>query len=193
MPNDRIKCSCKSVMTLEPGEQADISIISSITPDIEGDVVLPDGGDFSVFESKGKPVFLEHLSKQVGRGEWVKAKDKVIIAKTTYAKPAYWPKDIAWEGDEVYAGMKSGKLLGKSVWIQRLEDRPPTAIEKTIWQGAKRVINKWLLLDYSVTDLPANPDSMTLALAKSQKFPTITRAKLDYELLTCLRGMTPSK
>ena len=154
---------------------------------------MPDGGDFSVFEKKGKPVFLEHLSKQVGRGEWVKTKDNVIIAKTSYAKPDYWPENTPWEGDEVYGSMKNGKLLGKSVWIQRLEDRPPTAVEKTIWQGVKRVINKWLLLDYSVTDLPANQDAMTLALAKSQKFPTITKNQLDYELLTCLRGMTPNK
>jgi len=162
-------------MEFSDAEMADISFITTESVDRDGEVMLAAGGDFSQW--KRNPIVTwahQYDSLPVGRGLWIKRDEsngrKGWLAKTGYiGRPANWKGD--WFNDAVWHYVRTNNLPGKSIGFIPLEVRPPD--EKEIRQRpelakVRRVIPKWLALEYAVAPVPCNPDTLVQATAKAR-------------------------
>ena len=155
----------------DPGSpsRVDLSWISTEIVDLQGDVLLATGMDESVFAAN-PIVTLNHDYSQapVGRSLWrkLRVRDGIrgIVAATHYPKkPEDHPPGRDWIPDVALGLVRSGLAVGKSVGFVVLSERPPLAEERRSgWAGARRVIDKWLLLEYAVCWMPANPGAIVL-------------------------------
>src|SRR5262249_38239866 len=78
-----------------------------------------------------------------------------------------WPGP--WAPDAAFALVQAGLLAGKSIGFLTLESRPPTADEiaqRPELARCRRVVTRWLLLEYACTWLPVNPQTLTEAVGK---------------------------
>lgn len=149
--------------------RVDFSWISTEMVDHEGDVLLASGMDDSVFASN-PIVTLNHDYGQapIGRSLWRKPRTQSgipgIIAATHYPpRPQDHPIGRDWMPDVALSLVRSGLAVGKSVGFVVLSERPPTSRERRSgWGAARRVIEKWLLLEYAVCWMPANPGAVLL-------------------------------
>ena len=153
-------------MTFESDHRRDISVITSKSVDLEGDIIEPEGLDWDSWQERGAPVHYGHGSIKVGRALWVKSKGNKITAMTEYDRaPKGWTEGKPWIGDVVWDAVKKGFLNGKSITVLPNDYREPTTEEKSV--GAKRVISKGLVMEYSVTKSPVNEDAVVEEIQKS--------------------------
>lgn len=140
-------------------DRTDISWVSVEEPDRVGDIVLASGLDDSHFRLN-PVVTLNHdyAAAPVGLALWwrpvTQGERRGVVARTHYPPP---PPNHAgrWRPDECLAHVRAGLLRGKSVGFLPLRARPPTPEEAKA--GARRVIERWLLLEYAVCALPVQP------------------------------------
>lgn len=169
----------KATTEIMAGERADVSWITTEAVDRDREVVLASGMDDGHF--KHNPIVtLSHWYHQppIGRGLWRrKAKDGVlhgIKAKTLYPpRPESWREEV-WAPDSAFALIQSGLLNGKSIGFLALEASAPTEEEvrkRPEWAGVRRVIRRWLLLEYACTWLPCNQDAIVEAVGKGMRPP----------------------
>lgn len=161
-----------SDLKCDPGERTDISTITTDSVDRDGEVVIPDGGDWSQYN---KIVAFAHDYSQlpVGSNWWMKSKGNGIIAKTHYPnKPADWD-GAPWLPSAILHLMQQPvpTCTGKSIGFLPLHIRSATAQEKAVhpdWSDAP-VIDKWSGLEYSVVGIGSNPDALMEAVSKGIK------------------------
>lgn len=170
--------AAKAAEFLEADEDSrtDISLVTTGSVDRDFEVVLPGGGDWSQWR-KNPIVTFAHIydALPVGRGLWVKRQknDNPIkdgwLAKTQYStKPPDWPS--GWFPDAVFHMTLEKILRGKSVGFIPLEVKPPQ--EKDIQRrpelaGVRYLITKWIVLEYAVAPVQANPDALIQSISKS--------------------------
>jgi hypothetical protein len=166
----------KATAELQEGERADISWISTEDKDRVGDLVLSVGMDDRQY--KANPlVTLNHAYYRppVGKSVW-RRRMKVdecrgIQAKTVYPdRPAEWQDGQEWPADSAFALVKSGLMCGKSIGFLALEASGPTEQEvkkNPAWAEVRRVVRKWLLLEYACTWMPVNQAALVEAVSKS--------------------------
>jgi len=65
----------------------------------------------------------------------------------------------------VFDAVCKGVLTGKSITLLPEEDRPPTDQEAAL--GAKRVVTKGTVLEYSVCRAPVNPEAIVEEIKKA--------------------------
>lgn len=153
-------------MTFEASQRRDISVITSKSVDLEGDIIEPDGLNWDSWQERGAPVHFGHGSLKVGRALWVKSKGDKITAMTEYDRaPKGWTETKPWIGDLVWDAVQKGILTGKSITVLPDDCREPTDTEKAA--GAKRVISKGLVMEYSVCKTPVNEDAVVEEIRKS--------------------------
>jgi hypothetical protein len=164
---------------LNPGERSDVSWITTESVDRTGEVVLARGMNDRQFAAN-PIVTLGHAYglPPVGRSLWRKrVKDGAppggvsgIKAKTRYpARPDSWPAGEAWLPDKVFALVQAGLLQGKSIGFLPTRVHVPDEEEcaRNGWgEGARLVIDEWLLLEYACVFLPANQDALVEAVSK---------------------------
>ena len=156
----------KAAIQLDGGSRCDVSTVSSKSVDLEGDIIQPDGLDWTSFQESGSPVHYQHASIRVGKALWVKSRGDSVIAKTQYdAAPKGWNPEKPWVGDVVWSAVQKGALSGKSITVLPEVTRDPTAEEAK--DGAKRVISKGLVMEYSVCREPVNTDAVVEEICKS--------------------------
>lgn len=156
--------------------RVDLSWISTEQVDHEGDVLLASGMDDSVF-ALNPIVTLNHDYGQapIGRSLWRKQRAQSgvpgIVAATHYPpKPTNHPSGRDWMPDVALGLVRSGLAVGKSVGFVILAERPPNTQERRSgWSAARRVIEKWLLLEYAVCWMPANPGAVLLPESTAPK------------------------
>ena len=161
-------------ITTDP--RVDLSWISTEQVDHEGDVLLASGMDDSVF-ALNPIVTLNHDYGQapIGRSLWRKHRTQSgvpgIVAATHYPRrPSDHPSGRDWMPDVALSLVHSGLAVGKSVGFVILSERPPTSQERRSgWSAARRVIEKWLLLEYAVCWMPANPGAVLLPESTTPK------------------------
>lgn len=169
----------KATTEIMPGERADVSWITTEAMDRDREVVLSAGMDDGHFKSN-PIVTLGHCYHQppVGRGLWRRrVKDGAlhgIKAKTLYPpRPEGWREDV-WAPDSAFALIQAGLLNGKSIGFLSLEASAPTEEEvraRPVWAGVRRVIRRWLLLEYACTWLPCNQEAIVEAVGKGVPLP----------------------
>ena len=157
-----------------PGDRADISWITTEALDRQNEVVLASGMDDSQF-ARNPIVTLNHDYGRapIGRSTWRRRvrRDDVrgIQARTVYPpRPENWSEP--WAPDAAFALVQAGLLAGKSIGFLALESRTPSAeeiAERPEMARCRRVITRWLLLEYACTWLPVNPRTLTESVGKS--------------------------
>jgi len=164
---------------LLPGERSDISWISTEDIDRDNEIVLSTGMDASHF--KLNPIVtLQHQYNlpPVGKSIWQKrfdGKPAGIKAKTQYPKrPDEWPTDLDWQPDLTFTLVQNGLLTGKSIGFLPTKTHMPT--EKEIKQSpqlanVRRIIDEWLLLEYSCVYIPCQQNAVVEAVSKGIQIP----------------------
>lgn len=147
-------------------DRSEISWISTERVDHEGDLVLASGMDDSVFALNPIVTFNHNYeTPPVGKSLWRRALRAGgvtgILAATHYPRrPRELPADGEWMPDRVVDLVRAGLAVGKSIGFIARETRGPTPKEKENHPGVIRVIERWLLLEYAVCWLPANPGAV---------------------------------
>ena len=92
----------------------------------------------------------------------MKAEAQRVLAK-------YQVSDKTQEAREVWDLLRDGILQAHSIGFTSHAASPPAAEElrtRPDWAGARLLHRDWELLEFSVVGVPANPEALTLAVAK---------------------------
>lgn len=167
-----IPSDCKQLITksytplyqFEPGERAEVSIISSITPDYSNEVVLPDGVDLDKYRSHMR-VLWNHNRNQppIAKCLWLKAYKDTIRAKTVYPEKVDKAVEDEWFVDSIWDMVRSGLLPGKSISflpVKPKRDPLPEELEThPEWKGCG-VWDDVVMVEYSVVPIGCNPSAI---------------------------------
>ena len=168
-----------AVTDLHGDDRTDISWITTEAIDHHHEVVLASGMDDSHYRSN-PIVTLDHNYWQppIGRSLWRRKirtdQQRGVQAKTHYPpRPDDHPREEAWPPDHAFSLIKSGLMRGKSIGFVTLDSREATKLEAEQhgWTNVRRVITKWLLVEYAATWLPANPEAIVEAVSKNLVAP----------------------
>jgi hypothetical protein len=162
--------------TLDAGERTDVSLITTDAIDRDGEVIVPSGGDWSIYN---RVVTFAHRYDQlpVGSNWWIRARGNGLIAKTHYPeKPNDWG-DAPWLPSAVLHLMQQPvpTCTGKSIGFLPLNVRGATSDEiahRPALRGTK-IIDCWLGVEYAVVPVPCNPEAEMQAVAKGMELGLI--------------------
>ena len=145
-------------------ERSSTELINTADLDRDNEILLPKGVVLDHYK-KNPQVLWAHDYRQppIGRAAWVK-KDpatKGLLAKTIYATTEF--------AEEIWSLVKGKFLPARSVGFIPIESHEPD--EKEINRhpersGARRVYDKWELLEYSVVPVPSNRQALQQAVGK---------------------------
>jgi hypothetical protein len=167
-----------TAMDFSEGERADISFVTTDSVDRDGEVMMSKGGNWSEF-TRNPIVTFAHKYDQlpVGRSLWLKHEERNgrtgWLAKTAYIeRPTDWPAAAPWTPDAIWHYVRNRFLPGKSIgFIPQLVHAPTTKEIEARPEMAKvrRIIDKWLVLEYAIAPVQSNPDALVMATAKARK------------------------
>lgn len=137
-------------------------VITTDAVDLDGDIVLPDGADWTYWEKAGLPVYLEH---NYGVNETVGVGRKGSLKLVKIGAMAGWTMSVGIrkteEGQAVATYVRDVGPIGASIGFRVVESRQPNAEEaKRVGPSGirpTRVVSKWLGLETSLTVMPCNP------------------------------------
>jgi len=150
------------LIDVSPGSREVVACISSSCVDRDKEIVLPSG--MKKKSHAGMTVFYDHdTSRPVASCQWVKASGDKLLAKHRFT-------DKTELGRDMFALVQDGVLRSYSIGFQP-DSQPSAATREELsahpeWSKAKRVIRSYDLLEYSLVGIPANPDALTLCVAK---------------------------
>lgn len=131
-------------------------LVSVAVPDMDNEVVLPGGLDFSYFPTKVKSVYYSHnydaMPVGVCRNMALRDEGRSLWA-LTYVQPSAF-------GDDLLTAMKAGAVNGFSIGMKVQEMGPPTAQEIADYGACENVVRKAMIFEYSITPMPACPDAL---------------------------------
>ncbi len=149
-------------------ERSFVATITTEAVDRDGDVVLAKGLDFENFLKNpvvllGHPFGIEGAADlPVGKARWVKAKGRKVITEVI-------PALITDIGMTVFNLIKGGFLNAVSIGFRSIESSAPTEKElrsRPEWAGANRIFRKTELVEFSIVNVPSNPDALISAIRK---------------------------
>jgi hypothetical protein len=134
-------------------------IVSMGTPDSEGEVVVPSGGDFSYFPSKIRTVYLGHdYEKPIGRCRRLEVRGNAIYASTYISTTAL--------GEDVLTMMEEEIIEGWSIGFATKAYGPPTTDEIEEYGEHNNIHREWRMFEYSATPMPCHADAKTMLISK---------------------------
>lgn len=162
--------------SLDAGERTDVSFITTDSLDRDGEVILPQGGDWS---SYNRVVTFAHRYDQLPAGSnwWIRPKGNGLIAKTHYPpKPADWG-EAPWLPSAILHLMQQPvpTCTGKSIGFLPTNIRAATRDEIAKRPELKNVpiVDRWIGVEYAVVPIPCNPDAEMQAVAKGMEMGLI--------------------
>lgn len=192
-----------SVQDFAEDERADISFITTDSVDRDGEVMYAKGGDFTQFRKNPVVTFAHKYDElPVGRCMWLtqdeKSGRKGWKAKTQYTpQPKNWPASLPFFPELVWHYVRERCLPGKSIGFLALEVRSPEPKEieqRPELSKVRRVIPKWLALEYAIAPVPCNPDALVSSTAKARKKGlTVSETLLDAFGMIIPEGVPPSE
>lgn len=160
----------------EPGERAEVSVITTNSVDKSDEVVLPSGVNYDLYRRSGT-VLWQHRQDlpPVASCTWIKTYHDSIRAKSTYPPRAEPDPDRPWYIDQVWDMVLSGILRAKSIgFLPTTPKREPTPAELEShpeWAGAG-VWDSCTLVEYSLCAVGVNNESLVEAVNKKSLDPT---------------------
>lgn len=140
------------------------SIITSENIDRDGEILKSQGLDYSDF-LKNPLIFYNHDYDSIPIGKCIKLNkfDTYWTAEGQIATRPEWLQNTDFLPDSIWALMSKPNniLKGVSLGFIPIDSRKPS--KKDIEQygnSIKRVINKYMLLEYSIVNLPCNPKAL---------------------------------
>jgi HK97 family phage major capsid protein len=158
-------------LDVDDSKRTVIARITSDAVDEEGEVVVPQGIDYSRFLKTGGIVFYNHeYDKPCATCISIKHTDSGIMATTKFPeRPDGYEGD--WLPDQVFAMFASEPPIVKSfsIGFAYVESRLPSKKDQDKYgsDDIKRVVSKSRLLEYSVAPLPMNPDATVSEVRKA--------------------------
>jgi len=153
-------------------DQPKRSVLAYITTDRvdeEGEVVVPEGIDFSRFKKTGTVCYNHDYAAPCGVCTSIKHTDRGIMAVTQFPErpEGYEGK---WLPDEVFAMFASDPPIVKafSIGFAYTQVRQPTKkdFDRYGRDDIKRIVSKSRMLEYSVAPLPMNEDAIAVQVTK---------------------------
>ncbi len=183
-----------------PGERSFVAWVSTETVDREGDVVVASGVDFkSEYVDKNPVVMAVHDYGKwpLGQCEWLKVKSARDWAGL-YGKARIDDDD---DTEVVWKKIKSRTVRGVSIGFRPPDDMakgewgPPTADElkrNPHWKGAKRVIRRCVMIEFSVCPIGMNANALIEAVSKGLHRPRYAEPVMTREEIveSALAGVT---
>lgn len=193
----------------EPGERSVVATISTAIVDHDGDVLLPSGMDKTIFKSNPQ-MLLYHKSDELPLGSWsdlVKNPEvDGITGKGTFIeRDPLHPPTAAWLPDTIFWYFQKKVLRAFSVGFIIDDASEPTVKESRMFEGARRMIRRWKLLEISVVNTPANRLALATAVSKGLvtrsdgdladlwEIPTKTELVIDSLRKECLTIIDPRR
>lgn len=143
-------------------ERTVTAVISTITVDRDKEVLLSKGANFENYLKNPVVLWAHNYDEPpIARTLWMKASRNKITAKSKFAETE--------KAEEIYQLFKGGFLKAFSVGFLPAENgsHPPTPDEvkkHPEWAEARRIYDKWELLEYSPVPVPANPEALATAV-----------------------------
>ena len=170
----------------EPGERAEVSILSTDQPDLSGEVVIPTGVQYETFNKTDRPVLWGHNWQlpPVGRCVWIKTYKEKIRGKTNYPERVNKTDSTPFWLDSIWDLIATRTLNAKS--ISFLPNQPysePTEEELEMhpnWKGCKvwRDVDLW---EYSCCSIGVNQQAL-VEVVNSKSLSQDTIANFGLEL-----------
>jgi phage head maturation protease len=143
-------------LSIDAGQMAIRSVITTGDPDRAGDVIVPTGVR-NVEEYLLNPVVLWAHNRShfppVGRCEWIDVQPRRIVAETRFAQGVAFAEDV-------FRLYEQGVLRGWSIGFV------PRRAFRTPGHPPGLRVEEWDLLEYSAVPIPENPGALTVALQK---------------------------
>jgi Caudovirus prohead serine protease len=155
-----------AVKTLEPMSPTQVSAVEGQpfeitswatrnTVDMEGEVVVPEGGDVATYFAKNRNLFVDHeydIMKAVAKARWLKMTPGGWLVRGALINNPENPYR-----NQVQALAEAGNI-GMSIGFEILDSSAPTNEERKSYAGASNLIRAWKLLEVSYTAMPMNGD-----------------------------------
>jgi len=173
----------------DDGNRSITARISTEDVDRDGDVLVPQGCDFSRFKDNPVVFFAhDYTTLPVGTCIDISKNDADIVATTKFAeRPKSHPEAATWMPDIILDLFRQKVLKGFSVGLDPVEMRPAKKADiERFGKGVTRVVSKWSLLEYSVAPIPTNDRALTMAVSKGV-------VSLDDARIACPGLETPTK
>lgn len=160
-----------AVASMDAAGRWDVSWISTESLDRDKEIVVAAGLDDSHYRLN-PIVALNHdyWRPPVGKSEWRKVEaGKGVMAKTVYpSRPEEWSEN--WPPDECMALLRAGLCMAKSIGYIALKSHAPTDEERQqnpALVNCRKIIDKWLLLEYSCCWLPVQQEAIVTQVSKA--------------------------
>ena len=165
-------------LQIEDGERAAIRYINTADVDRDNEIVLPSGGQVNDFKKSPTVLYAhDYHGLPIGKDIWIKlVQGKGWLAKTVYAKHQL--------ANDVYNLVKEKFLNTSSIGFIPLESIKPEDkdwdsvgesikseynINEKVFNKAKRIYTKWLLLEHSDVPVASNISALNIAVGKGLK------------------------
>lgn len=139
-------------------------LVSVAVPDMDDEVVLAARLDTSYFPERVKAVYYNHNYNDLPVGTCrrlgVRTDEKALFA-TTYILPGA-------RGDDLLTCLESGAINGFSIGFRADEFGPPTPEETKEYGSHTTIVRRGLLIEYSITPMPACPDALVDLVSKAK-------------------------
>lgn len=141
-------------------ERTVTTVISTAAIDRDKEVLSPKGANLVNFLKN--PVVLwahDHFTPPIGKALFVVVKGKKIVSKVKFATTEF--------ADEIFTLFKEGILNAFSVGFMPTKSHVPTPKEiakNPNLAEARRIFDEWELLEFSVVNVPANPEALATAV-----------------------------
>lgn len=157
----RTKSLVADAIQFEPGEQSEVSVLTTNSVDMSREVVLPEGIDLDHYRKNPVVLWAHDHERPVASCQWIKVHKSSLRAKTFY------PPDGPELTQQAWQLTKSGILKAKSIgFIPRVPLREPSEVELSEhpeWKGAG-VLESILLYEYSCVSVGCNQDALVEAI-----------------------------
>jgi len=160
-------------------ERSSTELISTSDIDRDNEILLPKGAILTHYKKNPQVLWAhDYGTPPIGRAAWIKkdASSKGLLAKTIYATTAF--------AEEIWTLVKGGFLPARSVGFIPIESHEPD--DKEIARnpgraGARRVYDKWEMLEYSVVPVPSNRQALQQAVGKDISLSMELQSQLGLE------------
>lgn len=176
-------------MDFNDDERADVSVITSGSVDRDSEVVLPKGLNFDQFRSSPAIQLCHNYAlPSVARCLWIKMDtlgdgSDAWKAKSAYTKrPSDFPEGQEWLPETTWFYVREKLLNGKSIGFipQNMRAVTPDDVRANPdWADAYCVIDKAMVLEYSVCPIGSNPDALVEGTSKMMAKGMKTKSLMD--------------